>query len=86
MSALFSKDKVESVQKRMERINKNQEIAEQAASDSKDQSEIKDRQNLYIQKLWNTFMRKKMEKEMANSAQIDTAFKVIRTASGVTDV
>ena len=37
------KDKEESVQKRMERIKKNQEIAEQAANDSKDQSEIKDR-------------------------------------------
>ena len=32
------------------------------------------------------FMRKKMEKEMANSAQIDTAFKDIKTATGVTDV
>jgi septation ring formation regulator EzrA len=31
-------------------------------------------------------MRKKMEKEMANSAQIDTAFKEIKTATGVTDV
>ena len=70
----------------MERIKKNQEIAEQAANDSKDQSEIKDRQNLYIQKLWNAFMRKKMEKEMANSSQIDTAFKDIKTATGVTDV
>jgi|TARA_B110000977_G_C10791663_1_gene382681 hypothetical protein len=37
------KDKEESIQKRMERIKKNQEIAEQAANDSKDQSEIKDR-------------------------------------------
>ena len=80
------KDKEESVQKRMERIKKNQEIAEQAANDSKDQSEIKDRQNLYIQKLWNSFMRKKMEKEMRNSAQIDEAFKAIKTATGVTDV
>lgn len=31
-------------------------------------------------------MRKKMEKEMSNSAQIDTAFKDIKTATGVTDV
>ena len=80
------KDKEESVQKRMERIKKNQEIAEQAANDSKDQSEIKDRQNLYIQKLWNSFMRKKMEKEMENSKEIDQAFKEIKTATGVTDV
>jgi hypothetical protein len=25
------------------------------------------RENLYIQKLWNSFMRKKMEKEMRES-------------------
>jgi hypothetical protein len=31
-------------------------------------------------------MRKKMEKEMRNSAQIDEAFKAIKTATGVTDV
>lgn len=44
------------------------------------------RENLFIQKLWNSFMRKKMEKEMRNSHQIDEAFKAIKTATGVTDV
>jgi len=44
------------------------------------------RENLYIQKLWNSFMRKKMEKEMKNSHDIDEAFKAIKTATGVTDV
>jgi len=44
------------------------------------------RENLYIQKLWNSFMRKKMEKEMRNSSDIDEAFKAIKTATGVTDV
>jgi len=44
------------------------------------------RENLYIQKLWNTFMRKKMEKEMKNSSQIDEAFKNIKTATQVSDV
>ena len=31
-------------------------------------------------------MRKKMEKEMKNSHDIDEAFKAIKTATGVTDV
>ena len=31
-------------------------------------------------------MKKKMENEMRNSAQIDEAFKSIKTATGVTDV
>lgn len=41
---------------------------------------------MYIQKLWNAFMRKKMEKEMRQSQTIDEAFKSIKTATGVTDV
>jgi len=44
------------------------------------------RENFYIQKLWNSYMRKKMEKEMRGSQQIDDAFKAIKTATGVTDV
>ena len=49
-------------------------------------SELKMREDLYCQKLWNTYMRKRMEKEMRNSAQIDEAFKNIKTATQVTDV
>ena len=44
------------------------------------------RNNLYVQKLWNTYMRKRMEKEMKASIQIDEAFKNIKTATQVTDV
>ena len=80
------RNKEESVQKRIERQRRNQEIAEAAANENKDSSELKMRENLFIQKLWNSFMRKKMEKEMRNSAQIDEAFKAIKTATGVTDV
>lgn len=80
------KNKEESVQRRIERQRRNQEIAEAAANENKDSSELKMRENLYIQKLWNAFMRKKMEKEMRQSSTIDEAFKSIKTATGVTDV
>jgi len=80
------KNKEESVQRRIERQRRNQEIAEAAANENKDSSELKMRENLYIQKLWNAFMRKKMEKEMRQSQSIDEAFKAIKTATGVTDV
>ena len=80
------RNKEESVQKRIDRQRRNQEIAEAAANENKDSSELKMRENLYIQKLWNSFMRKKMEKEMRNSSQIDEAFKAIKTATGVIDV
>ncbi len=44
------------------------------------------RENLYIQRLWNAYMRKKMEKEMRQSQSIDEAFKAIKTATRVVDV
>ena len=80
------RNKEESVQRRIERERRQQEIAEAAANENKDSSEIKMRENLYIQKLWNSFMRKKMEREMKNSGIIDDAFKQIKTNTGVADV
>lgn len=74
------------MQRRIERQRRNAEIAEAAANENKDSSELKMRENLYIQKLWNTFMRKKMDKEMKASEQIDNAFKTIKTATQVSDV
>ena len=56
------KNKEESVQRRIERQKRNQDIAEAAANENKDSSELKMRESLYIQRLWNAFMRKKMEK------------------------
>jgi len=79
-------NKEQSVRRRIERQRKNQEIAETAANESKDSSELKMRNILYVNKLWNNFMRKKMEKEMRSSQQMDDAFKQIKTATGVTDV
>ena len=80
------RNKEESVRRRIERQKKNQEIAEAAANESKDQSETEMRDKLFIQKLWNAFMRKKMDNEMKKSAQTDEAFKNIKTATGVTNV
>ena len=79
-------NKEESVKRRIERQKKNQEIAETAANESKDSTELKMRNYLYINKLWNNFMKKKMHKEMENSRSIDEAFKQIKTHTGVTDV
>ena len=44
------------------------------------------RNYLYINKLWNNFMKRKMHKEMESSRSIDEAFKQIKTHTGVTDV
>ena len=79
-------NKEESVKRRIERQKKNQEIAETAANESKDSTELKMRNYLYINKLWNSFMKRKMHKEMEASRSIDEAFKQIKTHTGVTDV
>lgn len=80
------RNKEESVQKRIERQRRNQEIAEAAANENKDSSELRMREKLYIQKLWNAFMKKKMDKVMVDTKKIDDAFKEIKTATRVQDV
>ena len=42
------RNKEDSVQKRIDRQRRNQEIAEAAANENKDSSELKMRENLYI--------------------------------------
>jgi len=79
-------NKEASVSRRIERQRKNAEIAEAAANENKDSSELHTRQNLYIQRLWNVYLRKRMVKEMENSKQINDAFQAIKTATQVTDV
>ena len=79
-------NKQDNVKRRAERIQRQREIAEAAANENKDADEKHMRTNYVLNKLWNAFIRKKMEKEMKDSAHIDDAFKAIKTATGVTDV
>lgn len=79
-------NKQDNVKRRAERIQRQREIAEAAANENKDADEKHMRHNFMLNKLWNAFIRKKMEKEMKESAHIDDAFKAIKTATGVTDV
>jgi Skp family chaperone for outer membrane proteins len=75
------RNKEESMQRKVERNKRQQEIAEAAAQENKDSTEIKMRESLYMNKLWNQFTKKKMEKEMKQSSNIDEAFKSIKTAT-----
>ena len=79
-------NKEESVKRRIDRQKRNQEIAESAANESQDQDANKMRSYLYINKLWNNFMRIKMKEKMADNEDIDEAFKKIKTHTAVTDV
>ena len=63
-----------------------QEIAEAAANENKDSNELKMQENYMVQKMWSQFLKKKMEKEMKRTYEIEDAFQKIRAATGDSDV
>jgi hypothetical protein len=62
----------------MDRVRRQSEIAEAAANENKDSNEIKLRENYMVQKIWSQYFKKRMEKEMFKSKDIETAFEMIR--------
>lgn len=80
------KNKELALNNKKERITRQQEIAELAASDNKDKQEITFQQSFMVQRLWSQFMKKKMEKEMNKHQYVEHAFQSIRTATGYSDV
>ena len=80
------RNKEEALQKRMDRVRRQSEIAEAAANENKDSNELQLRENFMIQKMWSQFFKKKMEKEMKKSFVIEDAFQKIRASTGHSDV
>ena len=80
------KNKEDALQKRMDRVRRQSEIAEAAANENKDTNEIKLRENFTVQKMWSMFYKKKMTNEMKKSSRVEEAFQSIRTTTGCTDV
>ena len=58
------RNKEEALKRRMERVKRQQEIAELAANENKDQNEIKMQEQFLVHKLYSAYLKKKMEKEM----------------------
>ena len=67
-------------------MERQKEIAEMAANENKDQNEIKMQEQFLVQRLFSSFLKKKMEKEMQKHAYVEEAFQKIRTATGLSDV
>ena len=61
------RNKEEALQKRMDRVRRQSEIAEAAANENKDSNEIKLRENFMIQRMWSQFYKRKMNNEMKKS-------------------
>ena len=68
------KNKEEALKRRMERVRRQQEIADMAANENKDQNEIKMLHEFLIQRLFSAFLKKKMEKEMNRHMVVEEAF------------
>ncbi len=75
------KNKEDAVIRRLERLKRQEDIKEAAASDNTDQTEVKQRESFLIQKLWNGFLKRKMEREMHKAIGIEEAFQKIRTST-----
>jgi hypothetical protein len=75
-------NKENALKRRIERIDRQQAIAELAANENKNQDEIKMQEQFLVHRLYSVFLKKKMEKEMSKYMFIENAFQQIRTATG----
>jgi hypothetical protein len=80
------KSRQEAASRREIRIKKQLEIAENAAKDDKDSHEVKLRECFLLNKLWQHYLNKKLEKEMNQAVQVEKAFKQIKLATGLNDI
>lgn len=67
-------NKQDALQKRLTRAKRQAEIAERAANQSKDSSEIEKRQKLLVNRIWSAFFKKRMSREMGNYRHIEASF------------
>ena len=80
------KSRQEAASRREIRIKKQLEIAEAAAKDDKDSHEVKLRECFLLNKLWQHYLNKKLEKEMNQAVLVEKAFKQIKMATGLNDI
>ena len=84
LKSLYKKKAV--LERRTKRNLRQQQIRDQAADDNKDSNELKMNENFLAQKLWSAFLKSKMDKEMARTAEIEQAFQHIRAQNGFSDI
>jgi hypothetical protein len=80
------KSRQEAASRREYRQKKQAEIAEAAAKDDKDSHEVKLRESLLLNKMWQHYLNKKLEKEISQAVEIEKAFKKIKMATGLNDI
>ena len=76
----------EMASRREDRVVRQAEIAEQAANEQQDPEETRLRQGYLLHKFWWHALQRKLEKDKAQSVEIEEAFQSIKTATGLSDV
>lgn len=70
----------------MQRVERQKEIAVNAANENRDTNETKMQENFLAQKLWSSFLKTKMEREMNSKYETETAFQKIKAETHISDV
>lgn len=78
-------EKTQAVSRRLQRLQHTKNLKEAARTDQTDQNESKLRDQLLVYKFWNSFLRRKMDREMSNNMDASEAFEKIRAATGLED-
>lgn len=78
-------EKTQAVSRRLQRLQHQQNLKEAARTDQTDQNETMLRNKLLVHKFWNSFLRRKMEREIQNNSDISEAFEKIRASTGMED-
>ena len=72
-------EKTEAVARRIQRLQRRQNIKDAARNDTSDQGEKKSRDQVLVHKFWNAVLRRKMEREIQNNNDVSEAFEKIRS-------
>jgi len=80
------RNRKEMASRREDRAVRQAEIAEQAANEQQDPEETRLRQGYLLHKFWWHALQRKLEKDKAQSVEIEEAFQSIKIATGLSDV
>ena len=78
--------KKQATERRIERINRQAEIAEKAANENRNAQEIECKEQIVLYKIFYMFLKYKQDKAFYDSEDAEDAFTKIRVATGISSV
>lgn len=73
-------------EKKIEMLKRRAEISETASSENTDLTEKKIKGQFLANKMWNSFLKRKMERYMEKNREIEMAFQRIKNVTGIVDI